>query len=179
MVIGRVLIYAAVPLLCSNGAFAQAIQIIKDDQLRAAPLPTAPLRASVKAGAKGDMLMRKGFWMQVRLPAGEGWIKLSSVQLSKATISGLAALNSGRGATGNIVNSSGTRGLTPEDLAEAPPSEAELKMLQANQVSAQQVQQFRQRSGLVARSMPYLAKKGETATPNRAPTHSDTQKEEW
>lgn len=175
----RLILCAAVALLWNECAFAKAVEILRDDELRAAPLPTAPMRASVKAGAKGEMLARKGFWMQIRLPGGEGWIKLSSVQLDNATVSGLAALNSGRGASGNIVNSSGTRGLTPEDLAEAPPSEAEFKMLQANQVSAQQVQQFRQRTGLAARSMPYLAKKGERPARALSAPAADSHKKEW
>ena len=153
----------------SAASEATPVHFVKDDQLKEAPLPGAAVKSSVKSGAKGESLERKGFWVRVQLPSGNGWVKLSSVRIGAQKPSGQVALNSGRSATGNIVNTSGTRGLSPETLAEAQPNPKEFERLKSQSVPAEEVQHFRTAGGLVSRRVSYVQNKEAKADASSSP----------
>jgi hypothetical protein len=143
-------------LSLSSASGATPIQFLKDEQLKEAPLPGAAVKSAVKSGTKGESIERKGFWLKVQLPTGSGWVKLSSVRIGAQKLGGQASLNSGRGAIGNIVNTSGTRGLSPETLAAAQANPEEFERLKSQSAPADEVQRFRAASGLVSRRVPYI-----------------------
>jgi hypothetical protein len=150
--------------LCAAVAFAAAVQgtVTQDDVIRAEPAPSGASVASIKAGATVKVVQRSGFWRRVEGAAGTGWLKLSSVRVDSGASSGagLAALATGRGATGNVVTTSGTRGVSAEDLVAAAPDTAELQRLEALGVTAEQASAFASAVGLTSRSVDYLSPRG-------------------
>jgi hypothetical protein len=145
-------------------AFAAAVQgtVTQDDWIRAEPASTGVSVASIKAGATVNVVQRSGFWRRVEGAAGNGWLKLSSVRVDSGNSSGagLAALATGRGATGNVVTTSGTRGVSAEDLVGAAPDTAELQRLEAMGVTGEQASAFASEVGLGSRSVDYLSPRG-------------------
>ncbi len=153
----------------SAASEATPVHFVKDDQLKEAPLPGAAVKSSVKSGAKGESLERRGFWVRVQLPSGSGWVKLSSIRIGAQNSRVQTALNSGRSAAGNIVSTSGARGLSPETLAEAQPNPKEFERLKSQSVSAEEVQRFRASSRLVSRHVPYVQNDGGKADASSSP----------
>ena len=149
---------------CAAVAFAAAVQgtVTRDDVIRAEPAPTGASVASIKAGTTVSVVQRSGFWRRVESAAGNGWLKLSSVRVESGSSSGagLAALATGRGATGNVVTTSGTRGVSAEDLVGAAPDTAELQRLEAMGVTGEQASAFASDVGLTSRSVDYLSTGG-------------------
>jgi hypothetical protein len=140
-------------------ARAETPSLARDEVLRAEPLPTAAPVGTVPSGAPVDLKERKGFWQKVTAGNLTGWVKLSSLDLGdgEAAVSGLAALATGRGASGNVVAASGTRGLSAEDLSAAEPDEEELARLLAISVTPVAQAQFAAQGKLSPRVIPYIA----------------------
>ena len=63
-------------------------------------------------------------------------------------LSGVLAAANGRAGTGQVVSTTGVRGLSDEDLKAAKFNEAEIKAMENNTVSAAQGQQFATAGGL-------------------------------
>jgi hypothetical protein len=149
---------------CAAIALAAAVQgtVTQDDVIRAEPASTGASVAAIKAGAAVNVVQRSGFWRRVESTAGNGWLKLSSVRVDSGESSGagLAALATGRGATGNVVTTSGTRGVSAEDLVGAAPDAAELQRLEAMEVTGGQANAFASDVGLASRNLDYLSPDG-------------------
>jgi len=149
-----------------GGAVALAVTlkatVTKDDVIRAEPDLTSAAVGNVKPGATVNVLDRRGFWQRVEGPVGMGWLKMSSVRLESGVSAGagLAALATGRGATGNLVTTSGTRGISVEDLADAVPDADELQRLEDLSVTPQQAQAFSREAGLTVREVSYVGPSG-------------------
>lgn len=146
--------------------------ITRDDVLRAGPVATAAPVGRIAQGATVDVVDRNGFWRRVNGPAGQGWLKLSSVRVDSGATAGagLAALATGRGATGNVVTTSGTRGISAEDLTGAAPDTAELQTVEALAITPEQAHVFAGEGHLVARRVEYVrrATGGKNANGNPA-----------
>lgn len=84
-----------------------------DEVLRAEPLPSARAVGRVRAGDRVIAGERRGFWRSVETAqGGSGWVRLSALRVSNAApAAGLAAADTGRAAAGNVVLTSGTRGV--------------------------------------------------------------------
>ena len=141
-------------------AFAAALQgtITRDDWIRAEPVATGSAVARIRTGTTVTVRERSGFWKRVESPAGNGWLKISSVREASGQTAGagLAALATGRGATGNVVTTSGTRGISAEELTAATPDEAELKQVESLVVTAAAAGEFAAGAGLAPRAIAYL-----------------------
>ena len=64
----------------------------------------------------------------------EGWTKLNNVEISKDSNFSLSSLNTGREGSGNIVSTSGVRGLDGADITSAQPDLIEFEKLQVLKV---------------------------------------------
>jgi len=85
-----------------------------DDSLRAEPSPSAAVVLRLKAGQAVTLGERRGFWRRVETATGAagatGWVRLSTLRLPNAKPApGLAALGTGREASGNVALVSGAR----------------------------------------------------------------------
>lgn len=106
-----------------------------DDHLRAEPSPGARQLGRIGAGERVTAHERRGFWRRVETARGAGgWVRLSSLRVSAAApAAGLAALDSGRAAAGNVVLTSGTRSVPGRN---APLNREALKSARADAATA-------------------------------------------
>ena len=152
-----------------DGAEARGERLVlaRDDTLRQEPLATARAVANLRAGHNLTGFERKGFWRRVEGLRGQvGWVRLSSLRSPSARPmeTGLAALSTGREASGNVVLTSGTRGvakrqkpLTAEVFLAATPNQIELSRLLQSLPDPQAAVDFAAAGQLQTRSLRYLS----------------------
>lgn len=138
-------------------------QALKADSLVAEPYADAKKVGAVAKGDAVTILKRSGGWYQVKTSKGQGWVRMLSIRRGEAAktgaakeASGVAALSTGRAGTGQIVSTTGVRGLSEEELKAAKFDEQELKKAEAYAVSKADAQAFAAKGKLTARSFPYL-----------------------
>ena len=73
-----------------------------------------------------------------------------------AEIAGVAGVATGRAGTGQVVSTTGVRGLGEEDLKSAKFNEEELKKAEAAGISADEAKQFGAQGDLAARQVSWL-----------------------
>lgn len=151
-----------------DGAAARGERVVlaRDDTLRQEPLATARGVVALRAGHNLTGFERKGFWRRVEDLRGQaGWLRLSSLRSpsARAVDTGLAALSTGREASGNVVLTSGTRGvakrqkpLTAELLLSATPNQSELSRLLQSLPDPQAALDFAAAGQLQTRPLRYL-----------------------
>lgn len=145
-----------IPLLASaeNGV------ALKDDNLRTEPFSDAKTAGKMMRGEKVQILAKQGAWLRIKSPKAEGWVRLLSVSRGEPAASGknsdLLALSSGRAGTGQVVSTTGVRGLSEEELKAAHFSDSEIQKLEANGISTQNAAKFAAEAGLEARKVEYL-----------------------
>lgn len=133
---------------------------LKNDSLKADPYGDARTVGSLNRGDKVDILAKQGAWLQVKAGKSTGWVRLLSVKRGSSgtgnEAGGVLALASGRSGTGQVVSTTGVRGLNEEELKSAKYSEDEMKVLDSNVVSAGDAKQFATSGGLASRKLDYL-----------------------
>ena len=135
-----------------------AAKLMKVDDLRSSPEMASQIVTTLKLGTEVKMLERKGFWQKVETPQGAGWLKLSSLKLAtgESATAGLAAITTGRGATGNLVSTSGTRGLSAEEMLAAQPDEKTYEAVQARPITLKDAEIFAAAGKLEPRTVEYV-----------------------
>lgn len=133
---------------------------LKADKLLAEPFADAKQVGSVTKGDAVTILKKSGGWYQVKASGAAGWVRMLSVRRGQAAKSSaakdVAALSSGRAGTGQIVSTTGVRGLGEEELKAARFDENELKKAESFGVSKSDARAFAQKVGLLARAFNYL-----------------------
>jgi len=156
------LVAAALLGLLAQPLWAASVTFKKDGEIKSEPTNTGAVIATLKTAAQAEMLERKGFWVEVKSGSVKGWTKLSNVEVKgeESGASGgaslLTGLASGRAGTGNIVNTSGTRGLDGDQLKSSQRDDAQLKMLSAKHVKPEEASGFAKDAGLKSRTVAYL-----------------------
>ena len=151
-------------LLMPMAAAAQdSGQALKADSLVAEPYADAKKVGAIAKGEPVSILKRSGGWYQIKAPKGQGWVRMLSIRRGQAAktdaakeAGGVAALSTGRAGTGQIVSTTGVRGLSEEELKAAKFDEEELKKAEANAASKADAQAFAAKGKLTARSFAYL-----------------------
>lgn len=125
---------------------AETGSALKNDSLRAEPFADAKVSGSFNRGDSLEILKKQGAWLQVKTKNSTGWVRLLSVKRGTATAgnqsAGVLAVASGRAGTGQVVSTTGIRGLSEQELKAAKFNEAEIKALESYTTSAEQGQQF-------------------------------------
>lgn len=133
-------------LTFSTASLAETGSAIKDDQLRAEPFTDAKTVANVKRGETLTILKKQGVWLQVKNTKSTGWVKLLSVKRAgtgtTTASSNVLKQSSGRSGTGQIVSTTGIRGLNEEELKAAKFNEAEINAMESYTTSAKDAEQF-------------------------------------
>ncbi len=133
---------------------------LKSDSLRAEPYGDAKTVGSLARGDKLDIVEKKGAWLKVKTAKSSGWVRLLSVKRGAAAKSneagGVLGLATGRAGTGQVVSTTGVRGLSEEDLKAAKFSEEEIKKLENYGISGAEAQQFAAAANLKLRKLDYL-----------------------
>ena len=149
-------------LFSASLVHAESGTALKADTLRAEPFADAKSAGSIARNDKLEITDKKGAWLKVKAPKGSGWVRLLSVKRDaggKANeAAGVLSVASGRAGTGQVVSTTGVRGLNEEDLKSAKFNEEETKKLEANSISREQASQFAAAAGLKARKLDYLPK---------------------
>lgn len=136
---------------------------LKDDTLRAEPYADAKPVGSLKKGAAVTIVKRGTGWYEIKLGSVQGWVRMLSVRRGAAgqastagEVGGVAALATGRAGTGQIVSTTGVRGLSEKELKGAKFDEAQLKKAESFAVSVAEAKTFADRGALQARRFDYL-----------------------
>lgn len=147
-------------LLLPALALAEGGTVLKDDTLRVEPFADAKSVGSLKRNDKVDILEKKGAWLKVKAGKKSGWVRLLSVKRGAAgqgnETAGVLGLASGRAGTGQVVSTTGVRGLSAEELKAATFNEAEVQQMESYSVNADQARQFAEAGGLKPRKLENL-----------------------
>jgi len=139
-------------LLANLSWSAETGSALKSDSMRFEPFADAKVTGAFNRGEKLEILNKKGAWLQVKTKKSTGWVRLLSVKRGSATsgnqAAGVLAAVSGRAGTGQVVSTTGIRGLSAQDLKAAKFNETEVKTLEGYTQSAAQGSQFASAGGL-------------------------------
>jgi uncharacterized protein YgiM (DUF1202 family) len=148
-------------LLASGLAQAESGTALKNDTLRKEPYNDAKTSGQLKRGDKVDIVRKQGAWLQVKSPKASGWVRLLSVKRAASTgnqAAGVLSVASGRAGTGQVVATTGVRGLTEDELKQAKFSEPEIKLLESYSASVAEGAQYAKTGGLKPIKLGYLPK---------------------
>lgn len=140
------LLHAGLSLAAETGS------ALKNDSMRYEPYADAKVTGSFTRGESLQILKKQGAWLQVKTKKNTGWVRLLSVKRGTTgtanQTSGILAAASGRAGTGQVVSTTGIRGLSEQELKAAKFNESEVKKLESYTTSADQGRQFASAGGL-------------------------------
>ena len=133
---------------------------LKADNIRKEPYSDAQIEGSFERGEKLEILSKQGAWLKIKTAKAGGWVRLLSVKRgtggSGNQTAGLQDLASGRAGTGQVVATTGVRGLNEEQLKSAKYNAAEVKKLEGYTQTAKQGEQFAKSGSLKPVKVAYL-----------------------
>ena len=134
--------------------FSEDAKMAKDAILFKDHSVTSLKAGTLQTGKSVKILDKSGFWVKVESNGQVGWVKLSDVQLANV-VNSLDPLATGRNAAGNIVNTAGVRGLSPEELknSQPNPSSVDIAIQNASKVKDVDVSNFITSAGLIPKSV--------------------------
>jgi len=152
----------AAPSSAREPALAPATgTVLRETELKREPSLNAPTLARLPAGARVVAADREGGWLRVVSDGREGWVRLLHVSLqppgagaaSAQELEAVAKLATGRAGTGNIVSTTGIRGLREEQLRAAAPNETEVARLESYAATAEAANVHARKHGLERRDV--------------------------
>lgn len=134
---------------------------LKTDSLRAEPFADAKTAGNINRGDTLQILTKQGAWLKVKSKKNAGWVRILSVKRGAASsttssASDVLSMASGRAGTGNVVATTGVRGLSSEDLKSAKFNESEVKLMESQAQTSAQAREFAANGRLKSVSMSYL-----------------------
>ncbi|MDD5329987.1 MAG: SH3 domain-containing protein [Sulfuricella sp.] len=158
-------------LLAAPAVHADSGAALKADEIKTEPYRDASTVGRLAAGDKVEIVGKQGGWLKVKSAKGSGWVHMLSIRRGEARkgsagseVSGLLGLASGRAGTGQVVATTGVRGLNEEQLKSAKYDEAEINRLTAFAVSKSAAQAFAAKGKLVPHQVEYLPEPGPQRT---------------
>lgn len=132
---------------------AEQAKINKGVDLQKDPIATSSKVVALPMGSTVDVVEKKGFWVRVTANGQTGWVKLNDIELQVIKVK-TDALATGRTGGGNIVNTAGARGLSPDELKTAKPNSAAVDVAgkASSSVSDSDVDGFVKAGSITARS---------------------------
>lgn len=135
-----------IPACITSASAAEVGSALKNDSLRAEPFADAKVTGNFNRGDSLEILKKQGAWLQVKTKKNTGWVRLLSVKRGSTKSSnqaaGALAVASGRAGTGQVVSTTGVRGLSEQELKAAKFNESEIKALEGYTLSVEQGQEF-------------------------------------
>ncbi len=133
-------------LLAPLVAMAETGSALKNDTIRKEPFADAKSAGSLTRGESLEILKKQGAWLQVKTKKTSGWVRLLSVKRGTSTggsqSAGVLAVASGRAGTGQVVSTTGVRGLSEDELKAAKFNETEISAMESYTTSAETARQF-------------------------------------
>jgi hypothetical protein len=143
-------------------AAAEPASALKQAEIRAKPYRDAKQVGSLVRGDKVEILRREGGWYEVKSVKGNGWVRMLNLRRGAATkrsidAEGVLGLATGRSGTGQVVATTGIRGLTEEELKKASFNESEVKKVESFTVSQEAAKTFAAEGKLSVQKVDDLA----------------------
>lgn len=135
--------------------------MLKTEPVRKEPYTDAKVVATLNAGDKIIIVQKNGGWLNVKYAKTAGWVHMLSVRKGdvkkeKNVADNLKALATGRAGKGQVVATTGIRGLNEEELKSARFNEEELSHAEKYQTARVEAQGFANQAKLQAVKMDYL-----------------------
>jgi hypothetical protein len=138
--------------------------LLKASELKEKPFIDARTLASLPAQSAVTILERNGGWFRVQAAAQNGWVRMLNVKVTEGAqnlstgtdLTQAATLATGRAGSGNIVSTSGLRGLSEEELRTAQPDYAQFDKLNSYGVDKASASSYAKSNGLAGRTVQYL-----------------------
>lgn len=135
----------------------------RETELKDKPFLDAKTLKKLPPQTSVAILDRQGGWLYVNAGGQHGWVRLLHVSTqppgarsgSAQEIESAAKIATGRSGGGNVVATSGIRGLSEEQLRSAKPAPEELKKLESYGVSPEQAKQYARNHKLEVRRIDY------------------------
>lgn len=151
-------------LLIGGGVHAKEIgTALKADDIKAEPYKDATNVGKIAKGDTLEILARQSGWLRVKLGTRQGWVRMLSVRRGQAAgpnvaqeVGGIAGVATGRAGTGQVVSTTGVRGLSEEELKEAKFDEAQVALAESYASSTAAAQSFAARAQLKTRKVDPL-----------------------
>ncbi|MGB3425979.1 MAG: SH3 domain-containing protein [Castellaniella sp.] len=154
-------------LLLGFTAVAQAAThtVAVETDLRAAPALNAKTLQHLQKGALLDAVEQQGGWLKAQAGDQTGWVRLAHLRTVDQGKQGAGKSGGGLGFLGALFTAAsnsptattGTRGLSEEELAQAQPAPAEVQGLDRYAVTSAQARSFAQQGHLQARDFDYTS----------------------
>lgn len=133
-------------LLAPMAMAAETGSALKNDTLRKEPFADAKSAGTLARGESVQILKKQGAWLQVKTKKTTGWVRLLSVKRgssgSGSQSAGVLAVASGRAGTGQVVSTTGVRGLSEDELKAAKFNETEINAMESYTTSAETARKF-------------------------------------
>jgi hypothetical protein len=150
-------------LWCGTALGQETGTALKADEIKAEPFKDAKTVGKIAKGDRVEIVGRQSGWLQVKAGSKKGWVRMLSVRRGQAgqkdagkEISGVTGLATGRAGTGEVVSSTGVRGLGEEDLKGARFDEAQIAKAESFAVSPTDARTFATQGKLAARKVAFL-----------------------
>jgi len=157
----RALLAAGLLCICQLAGAAESVIVAADAPLLEAPNSSAKVVTQLKQGMTGEVLARKGAWVNLRTAGGTGWTNSFNVRDAGAAAPAPAA-KAGPGGLfaprAKTTATIGIRGLEAEDLRKASPDPQQLNLLDGYAASKQDAESAARASGLAPARVEYLVK---------------------
>lgn len=144
-------------LLLSTACLAAPGTVIRATDLKEKPFTDAASITQLSDNTAVDVLTNQGGWSQVKTRSHTGWVRLLNVRVGKessGTIFDLGGVV--RTATTKSTATTGAKGLTKEDIANAKPNPSEVKRLNNFKASPGAISKFASSRRLRAQDVPEL-----------------------
>ena len=163
-----VFIFVALPAAGTPASASAASQMQKARTVRATDLRDHPVsdgKLLEVVPANSDLLVRErqGGWYHVVRGEQDGWVRLTAVRFATTTPSSsggisapLAFLRSGRSAVQTGTVTTGVRGLSEVDLANATPNPSAVSALDTHAVMPEDARAYAARIGLAATAVEFV-----------------------
>ncbi len=136
--------------------------VVRATELKDKPVANARTLKQLAAKSAVTIVDRQGGWLRVTAQGQQGWVRLLHVSTQPAGASGKTndleaakRIATGRAGGGNIVATSGIRGLNEEQLRTAAANPEDLKRLDGYAATEAQASDYARRHGLAARRVAF------------------------
>jgi hypothetical protein len=145
-------------------AAAQQVTLERDSPLYAEPRLESAQVVQLKQGAGGEVVGKQGAWLNVKTPAGTGWLFSFNVRFQSQKADG----GEGGSALGrlfgprrnvNVTSTIGVRGLDEQDLRQASFSADQMKLFDDYVATRQAAEDAARATGLAPVQVEYLGAK--------------------
>jgi hypothetical protein len=122
-------------LTAASAAVAQNVTLERDTPLYSEPRLESAQVAQLRQGAAGEVVGKQGVWLNLKTPAGSGWLFSFNVRFQSEGSEGSSGSGSALGRlfaprrTVSVTSTIGVRGIEEEDLKQASFDAEQIKLL--------------------------------------------------